>query len=58
MTKQEILNSIKSLASSQGFYGRLYEKLNDNSEESDEFLDKLESLNLKDSVDLVMYLES
>lgn len=58
MTKQEILNSIKSLASSQGFYGRLYERLSDNSEESSEFLDKLESLNLKDSVDLVMYLES
>lgn len=58
MTKQEILNSIKSLASSQGFYSRLYEKLSDNSKESSKVLDKLESLNLKDSVDLVMYLES
>lgn len=58
MIKQEILNSIKSLASSQGFYGRLYEKLSDNSKESSKVLDKLESLNLKDSVDLVMYLES
>ena len=58
MTKQEILDSIKSLAFSQGFYGSLYEKLSNNSKESNEILDKLESLNLKDSVDLVMYLEA
>jgi hypothetical protein len=57
MNKQEILNSIKLLASSQGFYGRLYEQLTDESEESERFLSELEAQNFKDSVDLIMYLE-
>lgn len=58
MNKQEILNSIKSLASSQGFYGRLYEQLTDESEDSERFLSELEAQNFKDSVDLILYLES
>ena len=58
MNQQEILESIKNLASSQGFYGRLYEKLSDNSSESLEILEKLEDQNFKDTVDLVLYLES
>lgn len=57
MNKQEILSSIKSLASSQGFYGRLYEQLTDESEDSERFLSELEAQNFKDSVDLIMYLE-
>ena len=57
MNKKEILNAIKNLASSQGFYGRLYEKLTDGSEESLKFLIELEHQNFKDSVDLIMWLE-
>ena len=57
MNRQEILDAIKFLASSQGSYKRLYDILSDKSSESEEFLDKLESLNFKDTVDLVMYLE-
>ena len=53
MNKDEILEAISSLASSQGFYQRLYnEILND-----PEYLDYLESLHFKDAVDLVLYLE-
>lgn len=54
MNKEEILNSIKSLASGQGFYGRLYEQLYDN-EEALEFLEKQ---NFKDIIDLILYLET
>ena len=57
MNRQEILDAIKFLAPSQGSYKRLYDILSDKSSESEEFLDKLESLNFKDTVDLVMYLE-
>lgn len=54
MNKNEILNSVKSLASSQGFYGRLYEELTNN----DEALTYLEEQNFKDVVDMVLFLES
>lgn len=53
MNRDEILNTIKSLASSQGFYGRLYEQLYDN----DDSLEYLERQNFKDPVDLIMFLE-
>lgn len=58
MNKQKILETVKSLANSQGFYTRLYEHLTDNSEESEEYLDMLEKKNFKDSVDLILYFES
>ena len=57
MNRQEILNTIKSLSSSQGFYGRLYMQLSDDSEEVNEYLDYLESQNFKDPIDLIMFLE-
>lgn len=53
MTRDEILHIIKSLASSQGFYGRLYEQLYDN----DDVLEYLERQNFKDQIDLIMFLE-
>lgn len=53
MTKQEIMEAIKSLAKSQGFYGRLYETLKENPEA----LDFLAKQNFKDSLDMVMFLE-
>lgn len=53
MNKDEILKAINSLASSQGFYGRLYTHILDNPE----YLNYLESMHFKDIVDLVLYLE-
>lgn len=58
MNKQEILNAVKSLAQSQGFYGRLYEALTSGTEEAEEALDQMVEQNFKDSVDMVMWLES
>lgn len=54
MNKQEIMDAIKSLAQSQGFYGRLYETLKENPEA----LEFLEKQNFKDSLDMIMFLEA
>lgn len=53
MTAQEIMETVKSLASSQGFYCRLYETLKENQEA----LDFLAKQNFKDSLDMIMFLE-
>lgn len=53
MNKQEIMNAIKELSYSQGFYGRIYEHL----KEDNEWLEYLASENFKDIVELVMFLE-
>lgn len=53
MSKQEIMAAIKSLAGSQGFYERLYEHL----KEDENLLDYIAMQNIKDTVDLVMFLE-
>ena len=57
MNREEILETIKSLASSQGFYTRLYNALSDHSEDSEEYLNELESMHFRDAVDLILYLE-
>lgn len=57
MDRTEILKAIKKLSSTQGFYGRIYEKLTDESEESEAVLNELEAQDFKDIVDLIMYLE-
>lgn len=57
MSKKEILEMVKSLASSQGFYTRLYQYLSEGSEESEEYLNMLEEKNFKDPVDLILYFE-
>ena len=49
----------KSLAQSQGFYGRVVEALENMSEaERDRTFRVLEAQNFKDSVDLVLYMET
>jgi hypothetical protein len=53
MTKEQILGAIKSLAMSQGFYGRLLRDINENPA----MLDELERQNFKDSLDMVLFLE-
>ena len=59
MEREEIMEKIKSLASSQGLYGRLYRDLMElDEDEYDEVMTKLESQNFKDGVDLVMFIES
>lgn len=62
MKEEQILAVIKSLASSQGSYGRMYSQLMDAKETNPnaykEFITNLEEQNLSDAVDLVMYLES
>lgn len=53
MNKEEILSTIKSLANSQGFYGRILSQIDDHPE----ILDVLEEQNFNDVIDLIMYLE-
>lgn len=53
------METIKSLASSQGLYSRLYRDLMElDEDEYDEVMTELESQNFKDGVDLVMFIES
>ena len=59
MKREEIIEIIKNLAGSQGFYDRLYGDLMElDEDEYDEVMTKLESQNFKDGVDLVMFIES
>ena len=53
MDKNEIMEAIKSLAHSQGYYGRLYETLKANPKA----LDFLAKQNFNDVVEMVMFLE-
>lgn len=58
MKREEIMETIKTLASSQGLYSRLYRDLMELDEEKyDEVMTELESQNFKDGVDLIMYIE-
>lgn len=57
MNKEQILDAIRSLAASQGFYGRLYNALTDGSDSAEEALDLMEEQNFGDVVDMVMWLE-
>lgn len=54
MTREEILEAIKDLAKSQGYYGRILRAI----EEDETILDTLEEQNFNDVVDMVLYLES
>ena len=54
MNAIQILNTCQILAASQGSYGRLYEYLKTHREA----LEYLVSLNFKDSLDMVMFLEA
>lgn len=53
MTKEQILNVIRELSYSQGFYGRLLADIKDN----EEYLSFLEGMNFKDRIDLILYFE-
>ena len=62
MDRNQILDEIKTLAMSQGFYSRLLQNINDIKEESEEkyeaLMTELEKQNFKDSVDMILYFES
>lgn len=53
MNAEEILLTLRKLAKHNGSYGKVYEYVLENPS----FLDNLESLNFKDEVDLILYLE-
>ena len=56
MTRQEVYGAIENMADSQGFYGRLLERINDVSEETRlQFLDSF--ADCKDMLDVIMLLE-
>lgn len=58
MTKKQIMDSFRSLAMSNGFYGRLVRHIDEMDEASrDKFLGDLEKKNFKDTVDLILYIE-
>lgn len=62
MKMSEILDTIRSLACSQGMYGRLYRdimELKEDDEESySDLVDTLESKNFTDSLDFIMWYET
>ena len=57
MNKKEILENIRILAASQGFYGRLYQSIME-SNEKENILQYLENQNFTDAIDLILFLES
>ena len=58
MNREQILDAFRSLARSQGFYGRLLEQIDSVDEETREaFLSDLESRKFRNVVDLVMWIE-
>lgn len=62
MDIEQIMVAIRSLAESQGFYGRLYNELwemqTNDPDQWEEVKNTLEAQNFKDSLDMVMYFES
>lgn len=58
MKRNEILNTFRMLARSQGFYGRILAAINEMSEEQyEDFMGELEAQNFADSVELVIFME-
>ena len=56
MTREEVYGVIKTMAGSQGFYGRLLERLNEVAEDmANEFLDSF--ADCEDIIDVIMVLE-
>ena len=57
MKREQILETIRSLSMSQGFYGRLYNDLMSDPEYCEEAMAFLEAQNFKDPVDLILCIE-
>lgn len=59
LDRNDIMSTFKSLARSQGFYGRLVRAINEADEESrEEFWQNLESRKFTDIVEVIIYIES
>lgn len=62
MTMDEVMNLMRDLAQSQGFYGRAYDtfmEIRENDPDSFQALtEALESLNFKTPVDFILWFES
>ena len=62
MNIEEIMAAIRSLAQSQGYYGRLYNSLREmQTNDPDKWegvKNKLEAQNFKDTLDMVLYFET
>lgn len=58
MNREEILETIRSLAKSQGFYGRLVKILESDELDALAYLELLEEQNFKDPIDLILFIES
>ena len=59
MKREAILSLIKSLSQSQGCYGRLLNNLMELTDsERDDVLTYWESMNFKDGLDFIMFMES
>lgn len=58
MKREQILNVFKSLAMSQGFYGRLLRDIRENEEWGENFLASLEGQNFGSELDLILAIES
>lgn len=58
MKRTEIIECIKKLAASQGFYGRLLQAISDmDNDDRETLFTRLEAQGFADPVDLIMYLE-
>lgn len=61
MSREEILEAIRTLSLAQGYYGRLYQGLMDmmqfERDKYDEVMDELEAQNFGSVVDMVMFFE-
>ena len=59
MDRQAIRGIFEMLAQSQGFYGRLLRNIDEMDEEDREKVwSDLESQNFRDTIDLILYIES
>ena len=58
MKRKEIMEWIKKLAASQGYYGRLLQAINDmDNNDKNALFEHLEAQNFTGPVELIMYIE-
>ena len=58
MKRNEIMEWVKKLAASQGYYGRLLQAINDmDNNDREALFEHLEAQNFADPIDLIMYIE-
>lgn len=58
MNKEQILDVFRSLACSQGFYGRLLRDIYEDEEWGNAYLNYLEEQNFRTEIDLILFIES